>query len=101
RPGRRTGRTSRASSRKPLQAGSLRRRGELAEQNWQGPLERVRSGRSGSPMQIVFLLVGLVFVAFGVAVVLAEARARQGAWAVPGEVIGFSTGQSGASGASF
>ena len=52
-------------------------------------------------MQILFLLVGLVFVAFGVAVVLAEARARQGAWAVPGEVIGFSTGQSGASGASF
>jgi hypothetical protein len=44
-------------------------------------------------VEILFLLVGLVFVAFGVAVVLAEARARRGAWAQQGEVIGFSTGQ--------
>jgi len=44
-------------------------------------------------VEILFLLVGLVFVAFGVAVVLAEARARRGAWAEQGEVIGFSTGK--------
>ena len=50
-------------------------------------------------MEILFLLVGLVFVAFGVAVVLTEARARRGAWAEQGEVIGFSTGKGGGSGA--
>jgi uncharacterized protein DUF3592 len=50
-------------------------------------------------VEILFLLAGLVFVAFGVAVVLTEARARRGAWAVPGEVIGFSTGKGGSSGA--
>ena len=44
-------------------------------------------------MEILFLLVGLVFVAFGVAVVLYEARARRGAWARQGEVVGFSTGK--------
>src|SRR3989442_3653671 len=46
-------------------------------------------------VEILFLLVGLVFLAFGVAVVLFEARGRRGAWAVPGEVIGFSTGKGG------
>ena len=50
-------------------------------------------------MEILFLLVGLVFLAFGVAIVLFEARARRGAWAVPGEVIGFSTGKGVGSGA--
>ena len=50
-------------------------------------------------MEILFLLVGLVFVAFGVAVVLAEARVRRGAWAQQGEVVGFSTGKGGDSGA--
>jgi hypothetical protein len=49
-------------------------------------------------LEILFLLVGLVFVAFGVAVVLSEARARHGATAVPAEVIGFSSGKSGVSG---
>ena len=48
-------------------------------------------------MEILFLLVGLVFVAFGVAVVLSEARARRGAFAQQGEVIGFSTGKGGGS----
>jgi hypothetical protein len=49
-------------------------------------------------VQILFLLVGLAFVAVGVAIVISEVRARSGAWAVPGEVIGFSTGKGGASG---
>jgi hypothetical protein len=49
-------------------------------------------------VEILFLLVGLVFVAFGAAVVISEVRARRGAWAVPGEVIGFSTGKAGGSG---
>src|SRR2546428_9483903 len=49
-------------------------------------------------VEIPFLLAGLVFVAFGVAIVLTEARARRGAWAVPGEVIGFSTGKGGGPG---
>src|SRR6266446_1898836 len=50
-------------------------------------------------MEIVFLLVGLVFVAFGLLIVASEARQRGGASEVRGEVVGFSTGQSGASGA--
>lgn len=50
-------------------------------------------------MEILFLIAGLVFLAFGVAVVLFEARARRGAWALPGQVIGFSTGKAGGSGA--
>lgn len=50
-------------------------------------------------MEILFLLVGLVFVAIGVAVVVGEVRARLGASEVSGEVIGFSTGKSGATGA--
>lgn len=49
-------------------------------------------------MEIVFLLVGLVLVAFGIMVVASEARLRRGASEVRGEVVGFSTGQSGASG---
>jgi hypothetical protein len=44
-------------------------------------------------VEILFLLVGLIFVAFGVAVVLAEARTRRGAFEQQGEVIGFSTGK--------
>ena len=43
-------------------------------------------------MEILFLLVGLVFVALGAMIVVSEARARRGAWEVPGQVIGFSTG---------
>jgi len=50
-------------------------------------------------VEILFLLVGLVFLAFGVAIVLFEARSRRGAWAVPAEVIGFSTGKGVGSGA--
>jgi len=50
-------------------------------------------------VEILFLLVGLVFVAFGVAVVLSEASARHGAWVQQGEVIGFSSGKGGGSGA--
>jgi Protein of unknown function (DUF3592) len=50
-------------------------------------------------MEILFLFVGLAFVAVGVAIVLSEVRARHGAAAVPGEVIGFSTGKGTASGA--
>jgi hypothetical protein len=52
----------------------------------------------GGAVEIVFLLVGLVFVAFGVLVVLSEARLRRGAVAVRGEVVGFSKGEGGASG---
>ena len=54
--------------------------------------------QDGSRVEILFLLGGLVFVAFGVGVVLSEARARRGAWAQQGEVIGFSTGQQADSG---
>jgi uncharacterized protein DUF3592 len=49
-------------------------------------------------VEIAFLLVGLFLAALGVAIVVSEARARSGAWTVPGEVIGFSTGKSRASG---
>jgi len=49
-------------------------------------------------VEIAFLLVGLFLAAIGVAIVVSEVRARSGAWTVPGEVIGFSTGKSRASG---
>jgi len=52
-------------------------------------------------MEVVFLLVGLVFVAFGLLVLYSEAQARRGALEVPGEVIGFSNGQSASGGASY
>ncbi len=52
-------------------------------------------------MEVVFLLVGLVFVAFGLLVLFSEAQARRGACEVPGEVIGFSIGQSASGGASY
>jgi len=45
-------------------------------------------------MEILFLLVGLAFVALGTLIVVSEARTRRGAWEVPGQVIGFSTGSS-------
>lgn len=51
-------------------------------------------------MEIIFLLVGLLFVAIGAALVVSEARTRIGAMEVPAELVGFSTGKS-ASGASF
>jgi Protein of unknown function (DUF3592) len=44
-------------------------------------------------MQIAFLYVGLFFVAVGVAIVVAETRARIGATRVPARVVGFSTGR--------
>lgn len=49
-------------------------------------------------MEIAFLLVGLFLAALGAAIVVSEARARSGAWTVPGEVVGFSTRKSRASG---
>jgi Protein of unknown function (DUF3592) len=52
-------------------------------------------------MEIVFLLVGLVFVAFGLLVVVSEARVRRGAAEVRGEVVGFSSGPSASGSASF
>ncbi len=52
-------------------------------------------------MEIVFLLVGLVFVAFGFFVVASEARLRRGAHEVRGEVVGFSTGEGASGAASF
>jgi hypothetical protein len=52
-------------------------------------------------MELVFLLVGLVFVAFGLLVLYSEGQARRGALEVPGEVIGLSTGQGASSGASY
>ena len=49
-------------------------------------------------MEIAFLLVGLVFAVLGVAIMVSEERARSGASAVSGEVIGYSIGKSRASG---
>jgi hypothetical protein len=53
---------------------------------------------AGSDMEILFFLVGLLFIAFGVLVLIAEVRTRRGACEVHGEVVGFSTAESGASG---
>src|SRR5438874_3554216 len=52
----------------------------------------------GSDMEILFLLVGLLFVAFGLLALAAEVRTRRGACEVQGEVVGFSTTEGGASG---
>jgi len=49
-------------------------------------------------VEIAFLLVGLVLTALGVAILISEARARSGASPLPGEVVGYSTGKSRASG---
>jgi uncharacterized protein DUF3592 len=48
-------------------------------------------------MEILFLLVGLLFVAFGLLALAAEVRTRRGACEVQGEVVGFSTTEGGAS----
>ena len=52
-------------------------------------------------MEILFLLVGLLFIAFGLLVLAAEVRTRRGACEVHGEVVGFSTAEGGASGARY
>jgi len=52
-------------------------------------------------MEILFLLVGLLFIAFGLLVLAAEVRTRRGACEVRGEVVGFSTAEGGASGARY
>lgn len=52
-------------------------------------------------MEIVFLLAGLCFLAIGAALVVAEARTRRGAVEVAAELVGFSAGRRGASGARF
>ncbi|HWE25667.1 MAG TPA: DUF3592 domain-containing protein, partial [Myxococcales bacterium] len=43
-------------------------------------------------MEIAFLFAGLPFVAVGVLIVVSEVRARRGAAAVSGTIVGFSTG---------
>src|SRR5437867_4243164 len=55
----------------------------------------------GSDMEILFLLVGLLFIAFGLLVLAAEVRTRRGACEVQGEVVGFSRAAGGASGAQY
>jgi len=45
-------------------------------------------------MEIVFLLVGLAFIAVGILIVLSEAQARRGTQAMDARVVGFSTGRS-------
>lgn len=45
-------------------------------------------------MEIIFLVVGLIFAAVGVAIIVAEMRARSGTLPVAARVIGFSTGRS-------
>jgi hypothetical protein len=50
-------------------------------------------------MEILFLLVGLLFIALGLLMLVSELRTWRGAREVPGQVIGFSTGRSGDSGA--
>jgi len=52
-------------------------------------------------MEILFLFVGLAFLAVGVAVVVSEARARRGTVPVPGEVVGFSNAKSAAGAPSY
>ena len=52
-------------------------------------------------MEVVLLIGGLFFLAFGALFLFDEARNRRGAISVPAELAGFSVGQSGASGASF
>jgi hypothetical protein len=49
-------------------------------------------------MEILFLLVGLAFVGLGGLVVVSEARTRRGTVPTPGELVGYSTGKSPASG---
>jgi len=44
-------------------------------------------------MEIIFLLVGLVFIATGTAVIVSELKTRAGAQSVAGQIIGFSTGK--------
>ena len=41
-------------------------------------------------MEVLFLWVGLPFIAIGVLVIHAEARARRAGVAVPGRIVGFS-----------
>src|SRR5919201_6912492 len=48
----------------------------------------------GPAMEILFLFVGLIFVAFGAVLIVAEARTRIGAVELPAELVGFSTGKS-------
>src|SRR5438874_11359301 len=50
----------------------------------------------GSDMEILFLLVGLLFIAFGLLVLAAEVRTRRGACEVPAEVVGSPTAEGGA-----
>ena len=44
-------------------------------------------------MEIIFLLVGLVFMAAGTAIIVSELKARVGAPSVSGQIVGFSTGK--------
>lgn len=44
-------------------------------------------------MEVIFLLVGLGFIAVGIAIAVSEIRARMGTQCVNGRVIGFSTGR--------
>jgi hypothetical protein len=53
------------------------------------------------PMEIVLLIVGLIFAACGMAVVLSEARARRGSQEAPARVIGFATGKGASDGPSY
>ena len=43
-------------------------------------------------MELIFLLAGLAFIAFGCAIAVSEIRARTGTQSVSGRVVGFSTG---------
>ena len=52
-------------------------------------------------MEIVLLIVGLVFVACGVAAVLSEVRSRRDSRETAGEVVGFSRGKSASGAASY
>lgn len=52
-------------------------------------------------MEIVFLLVGLVFVAVGAAIAVSEIRVRAGATELPAELVGFSLGTNASGGSSF
>ena len=52
-------------------------------------------------MEVIFLLAGLVFIAVGVGIVLAELHERRGMQPTRARVIGFSTGRSKPNGPSF
>src|SRR5438876_798517 len=98
-PRRRRRRRWRRRARRPRRGSSKRERRFLARPALVA--DNVSHRDRGSDMEILFLLVGLLFIAFGLLVLATEVRTRRGACEVRGEVVGFSTAEGGASGARY